>query len=105
MKKPEFNVITENINTNKIEVYNVFNHDLFRAECENAWQEYLIDHNIESFKKSVKSSLIYYFWAKCEWEIVVYGWSAEEKIDVYDQVVMNWDIFIDTLIKEYTNEK
>ncbi len=105
MKKPEFNVIIKNINTDKIEVYNVFNHDLFRADCEKAWQEYLIDHNIESFKKSVKSSLIYYFWAKYEWEIVVCGWNTEEKLDVYDQVTMNWDIFIDTLIKEYTDGK
>ena len=105
MKKPEFNVITENINTDKIEIYNVFNHDLFRTDCEDAWADYLLTRDIESFKKSVKSSLIYYFWAKCEWEIVVYGWNAEEKLDVYDQVMMNWDIFIDTLIKEYTDEK
>ena len=99
MKKPEFNVMTENINTDKIEIYNVFNHDLFHADCEKAWQEYLIDHNIESFKKSVKSSLVHYFWAKCEWEC---GWNTEEKLEVYDQVMMNWGIFINYLWRYYS---
>ena len=46
----------------------------------------------------VRNSLRYYYWSKCEWEIVLSDWPPsetfkKEKVDVYSQVVLNWDIF------------
>lgn len=43
---------------------------------------------------------MYYFWSKCEWEIIISGWPPRDdfndaKIDVYDQVKLNWDKFVD----------
>ena len=43
---------------------------------------------------------MYYFWSKCEWEIILSDWPpsdtfCKEKIDVFDQVMLNWDIFVD----------
>lgn len=41
-----------------------------------------------------------YYWSKCEWEIILSHWpprknAQELKIDVYDQVMLNWPIFCD----------
>ena len=42
---------------------------------------------------------MYYYWAKCEWEVIVSDWptsgKVEAKIDVYNQVMLNWDKFAD----------
>ena len=41
---------------------------------------------------------MYYMWSKSEYEIIVSPWvgRAEDiKIDVYSQVHMNWDRFVD----------
>jgi dsRNA-specific ribonuclease len=38
----------------------------------------------------------YYFWAKCEYEVIVTGWpdtKTERKIDIYDQLDANWETF------------
>ena len=42
--------------------------------------------------------LLYYFWAKSEWEIIISAWIRADvtkpiKIDVFDQVMMNWEQF------------
>ena len=59
------------------------------------------------FEKEVRSYLRYYFGSKCEWEIVVTTWPARlidaselevsQKLDVYEQVMMNWQPFIEYL--------
>lgn len=54
----------------------------------------------EEFAEIVKRDLMYYYWSKCEWEIILTGWPSrhdftEEKIDVWDQISLNWDRFID----------
>lgn len=43
---------------------------------------------------------MYYYWAKCEWEVIISPWIAQHndneiKVDVYWQVMNNWDIFLD----------
>ena len=43
---------------------------------------------------------MYYYWSKCEWEIILSAWPSrkdfnEEKIDVFDQINLNWDRFAD----------
>lgn len=76
----------------------------------------------EVFAPQLKSTLMYYFWSKCEYEIILTSWppyltaaqckeikedkeevkysktvnlEVAEKIDVYDQVINNWEPFID----------
>ena len=39
---------------------------------------------------------MYYFWSKCEYEVIVTGWpdtKTERKIDIYQQIAANWEIF------------
>ena len=51
--------------------------------------EDLIEHEL-------RNKCMYFFWAKCEYEVVVTGWpntDIEKKIDVYLQLAANWDVF------------
>lgn len=92
----EWNVFWYNINLRQIEVFNIFEHGSFYDDIKRAAQQY---ENQEEFTKYLKSSLMYYFWSKSEWEIIVCPWCSHieednsKKIDVYEQVVNNWNIF------------
>lgn len=64
-----------------------------------AWAErkrkrkYTVDELVEM---ELRHKCQYYFWAKCEYEVVVTGWpdtEVEKKIDVYTQLDNNWEIF------------
>ena len=101
----EWKVFVYDVNDAKIKSYNIFEHYHFRCDlvdiknCEEK----------EVFAKEVKASLLYYFWGKCQWEIVLQAWPPSkrldddhfggEKVDVFSQVMLNWDRFIDYLWK------
>jgi hypothetical protein len=61
----------------------------------------LIEYAIE---KRLDRLCLYYFWAKCEYEVIVSGWpprdGSERKIDIYTQLKENWDIFKELVFKE-----
>lgn len=93
----KWNVYFHNFNKNEIEVYNIFDHSCFTYEIKQAVKKY---KDKDSFIDKLKSELRYYFWSKCEWEVIISPWigrkeSCNEKIDVFDQVMMNWNIFAD----------
>lgn len=99
----KWNVFYSDWNGKKIKTYNIFDHYGFRDDCNKAWKEYKND--FDKFEKKVRDSLLYYFWAKCEWEIIISPFPPndkikESKIDVYQQVMLNWNVFI----KELWNE-
>lgn len=89
-------VICDNWNARKIGPYNIFDHAAFRDEVEELLHKC---KDKAAFAVELKRSLMYYFWAKAEWEIVINPWiigsEKDVKIDVYDQVMLNWDIFVD----------
>ena len=95
----KWNVYYHNINKNKIEVVNIFDHHSFNRDVLKAYEE---ANTKEEFEKMVKASLMYYFWARCEWEITIWPWPSKYgpgiKVDVYQQVLNNWDQFIAYLI-------
>lgn len=122
-KNLEWYVYRENINAKSIEKYNVFSHGGFYDCVKKLPRDY------ETFKEQLKREAMYYFWSKCEMEVVVTSWplyiDAEEyqritreneeriekrgeparvlnisptvgsKIDIYDQLMLNWDAFVD----------
>lgn len=142
-----WNVYCSDFNGKEIKLFNIFDHWSFYNECVKAKKKFKEDK--EAFAKEVKGWLMYYFWSKCEWEIILDHWPSgewyelrttmkvsdmvdmyrsagincdswrisenvidkeitleafpewhkykQEKIDVYDQVMNNWDIFIDYL--------
>ena len=91
----QWNVFFHNYNTNEIEPYNIFKHSCFRHEVKQLIKKY---KDKDEFIDQLKRELAYYFWSKCEWEVIISPWvgrkePCKEKIDVYDQVMLNWDIF------------
>lgn len=57
-----------------------------------------IDNKLD-FAEEVKDICMYFFWSRSEWEVVLQEWTShnpkEKKVDVYDQLLLNWDRFID----------
>lgn len=103
----EWNVYVWNPNRKVIESFNIFEHSGFRSDCDKAWAD--SKGNREAFVAMVKRSLLYFFWAKCEWEITLSGWPVYEeepykKIDVYSQVMLNWNQFIAYVLESYKKE-
>lgn len=98
-----WNVYIENINAKEIEIYNIFEHTGFLKDIQKAFKE---SDNLDIFKEKVKRTLMYYFRSKSEWEIVLTDWPPSntfknKKIDVYNQVALNFDIFINYIWKEF----
>lgn len=96
----EWYVYYYNINGSQLKTFNIFNHRGFKNAIEEIFKKY---YSMEEFKKAVKSELMYYFWSKAEWEIIISDWfdrQVEKKIDVYDQIMLNWDRFIEWLYHE-----
>ena len=102
MNMLEYNVWTYNINKRKMEQYNIFNHGSFIRKIKNIFLENdNLFFSIEDFSLQLKRETMYYFWAKAEWEIVIQPWcgcrdveKTAQKIDVFDQLMMNWNIFV-----------
>lgn len=93
-----WNVYISNFNTREIEIYNIFKHGSFLEDCQKNYKKN--KENKEEFLENLKKDLKYYYWSKCEWEILLYPWVSKDndkglKIDVYDQIKMNWEQFCD----------
>ena len=94
----EWNLYYGDFNSGKIEVRNVFNHGSFLMDLGKDARKYKDDK--EKFLERLRSHLMYYYWSKCEWEVVISHWPPSDnerykaiKIDVFDQVMMNWPHF------------
>lgn len=93
----KWNVFIGDFNGKQIITCNIFDHYKFKDECDKAWKNYKTD--FPAFAKEVRSWLMYCFWGKCEWEVIISHWPPhesfrDEKIDVFEQVMLNWDVFI-----------
>lgn len=95
-------VYYEDWNGKKIEPFNVFRHGGFLNDLRKAAKKVHVREDIkeekEWFLDQLRRSLGYYYWSKCEWELVLTPWVCREgvkdvKIDVYSQVMMNWEVF------------
>ena len=105
-----FNVWVHNINKRTMETLNVFEHGGFYKYCMKAYKEFDKDKDYKKFSEQLKKEAKHYFWCKAEYEITIIPWvgrnKEERKIDVYDQLEMNWDLFMVAAICELgTNEK
>ena len=96
--KLEWNVFIYDINERQIDLLNVFNHGRYRQEIIKLLN-HRCDFMLKEFTEKVKSSTMYYYWCKCEWEILIAPWIGDFdkesiKIDVYRQLEMNWDHYV-----------
>ena len=92
----------------EIRPFNIFEHGRFREEVRKLL---LKCTEKEAFAEELRRSLFYYYCSKCEWEVVIGPWcgdrgTKEIKVDVYMQVMNNWDIFVDYVLSgEFLEEK
>lgn len=107
-----WNVFTFNFNTKKLNIYNVLSHTLFVESVERRAKELYGDNlpDYIKFKEYVKLELQYYFWSKCEYEVLLSAWPPNEniedkKIDVYDQVMLNFEQFYNYLYHNLFGDK
>ena len=90
-------VYIENINAkNRIAKHNVFDHGGFFEDCKKNYKKNR--NNKDAFLDQLRRNLSYRYRFKSEWEVVVkpkYSQCErnEIKIDVYQQVRMNWERF------------
>ena len=125
MKNLMWNVFVED--NRKIKVYNVLSKSIIE-KIKKAKKKF---PNKKDFSEEVRHIMMYHFWSKCEWEIILTSWPTSisveelnrlredlkehvkkyksvpcrlcprldvgEKIDVFKQIEINWDVFIDYL--------
>lgn len=92
----EWKAYYHNWNNNRIVEFNVFDHGSFYDDCKkNARKN---NHDFDAFCEQLRKDAMYWFWSKCEWEIVLAPWIRADstkpiKVDAYEQVMLNWDAF------------
>ena len=94
----EWNVFVPDINKRKIKVFNIFNYISYKQEIVELLN-HRDDYTLKEFREKVKLSTMYYYWCKCEWEILIAPWICDFdkesiKIDVYKQLEINWNHYI-----------
>lgn len=92
----EWYVYHHNPNAQKIEKWNIFNNWVFCDEVEKLIHKQQLSK--EEFSEKVRKELMYRFWSKCEYEVIISPWvgkADEIKVDAYNQVMLNWDKFVD----------
>lgn len=79
MKEKEnlvWNVYVSNWNGKSIELHNIFEHKSFWDSLCKLKKKWLKKDNFQfdEFMREVKNNLFYYYWGKCEWEVVITDW-------------------------------
>lgn len=87
-----------NINKNLMETLDIFSHARFSEEVKKYLKKYT---DKAEFAEAVRGSLFRYYCSKSEYEVLISAWCRGYgrgiKVDIYSQVRLNWDVFIDYL--------
>lgn len=102
MKKtpdPEWYVFVSDFNTKTIKTFNVFHSHNFLTGCKESFKKYKLPEQYNELAESIRHDAMYSFWSKSEYEIVITELMDrpdfnEVKIDVYQQLMLNWEPFI-----------
>lgn len=89
----------------RIVEHNVFDHHGFLRDVAKKLKAYDKTYkaegwiDVDALSTDLRAEVMYYYWCKCEWEIVLSYWPPSErypdrKIDVSDQLKLNWDAFV-----------
>ena len=109
-KELEWFVYRCDINTREVEKYNIFKHAKFYEYLYKAKINYLKKDSFqfEEFIEQVRKDLMYCYWSKVEWEVDICNVIDNNrgiKVDVYNQVMLNWEIFREYLLNHYKDIK
>ena len=104
-----WNTYVEEFNAKRMEVHNVFEHYGVMDDLRKAAKKYKDDK--DSFAEQLRRTLMYHYWSKCEWELIIefdenehiwlnpwVGCREPEnvRIDVTDDKSFDWHGFIET---------
>ena len=95
-KVMKWNVYNYNINTKRIEIFNIFEHGAFKKYIKIASQKCKTK---DDFLDQLRRELFYYFCSKSEYEVIISPWVGGDrekdsiKVDIYSQVMNNWEVF------------
>jgi len=101
--EPVWNVFLEDFNRKEIRTFNVFHNYTFDEQLKKEFKKYTRHKDLEKLKAEIKSWAMYCFWSKCEYEIILTSFPEkkgfkEKKVDVYQQLMLNWDSFVEYVI-------
>lgn len=93
----EWNAYYYSHNKNEIVKFNIFDHWRFNADVA---RDLKYDTYRDEFAKHLRSHLFYFYCSKCEYEVLISPWVGRKeecvvKVDVFDQVMMNFDVFVE----------
>lgn len=95
-KKLSWNVYHYDFNGKVVEPYDIFKHYGFLRDFEKLRKKSKA-LSFEEFSEQLRKILMYHFWSRCEYEIIISSWPPREgidtKIDIYQQVMLNKDVF------------
>ena len=84
------------MNRGEVEATNIFDHWKFDEDVQTDLRKC---QSKNDFADRFRRNLMYHFWSKCEHETIVSSWPYTEKaalkIDIYQQVMLNFEIFCD----------
>lgn len=91
----EWKVYYHNINSNQIEIFDIFSISSINADIKRLLAK---EKDKEQFNEKLQSYIAHCFQARTEWEIFIeqsIGQGKPMKTDVYKQLKLNWDRFVD----------
>ena len=99
-----WNAILYDYQSTRIRKYNIFNNSQFCKDCIELFSPPNLGK--ETFSELLDKKAMYEFWGRCEYEFLISSWPpgpAEKpyKIDVYEQLKLNWEKFVDYLYDFY----
>jgi hypothetical protein len=137
LENKKYLVYVSDFNNKEIKTYNVYSHLGFINDLEELFLNGELARDYNKCKEEIRKSLMYHFWAKCEWEVVITDWpphisndelerlnkekeeyirswdrepfslsynpSVCKKIDVYEQIMNNFDLFFADLYQTFFN--
>lgn len=87
-------------------------HNVDYSELNKLFKQHAYrDIAFEAYEQILNRECMYYYWSKCEWEVIVSAWSprdgSDKKIDVYSQLKANWELFKNIVIEDlgYATER
>lgn len=98
-----FNVIIYDFNHKKFVPYNIIPYFVQAYEELKEKKHRKLPKTFEEFKEFVRTEGMYQFWSRCEYEIILVDWpgqKVEKKIDVWNQIEMNWDLVTKLVMEE-----
>lgn len=108
-----WNIYYHNFNRDKIEEFNVFHHTSFMEDVKKIFKEFKKSEDKDTFTERIDRELHYYFWSKCEWEVILtktegkiiispwVGSKTNSHLNVTDNKDFNWTSFYEQMKNRY----